>query len=152
WILRVSGDDLHFITQCDPTLVIDEHAQVLIETSPAFAEEQFLGNTQAIAFDGGWLALIDEVKMSDASQFNQHRFIWFDGETVLRSSSRRFYFQEKERELVSGLSWHPDGKRLLVTYCVGQKSWIAVVSAAEVNGLLRTPPQLWSELFNHPRR
>lgn len=148
WMPRVSGDSLHFIMQCDPTRVINEHVQIIIETASAFAAEQFLGSTQAIAFDGGWLALIDEVKMSDASQFIQHRFIWFDEQTVLRSASRRFFFQEKERELVSGLAWHPDGKRLLVTYCVRQKSWVAVVSAAEVRGLLRTPQQLWSGLFN----
>jgi glycosyltransferase involved in cell wall biosynthesis len=144
WMPRVSGDNLNFIVQCDPTRVIDEHMQIIIETAPAFAAEQFIGRTQAIAFDGGWLALIDEVRMSDATPFNQHRFIWFDERTVLWSVSRRFFFQERGRELASGLAWHPDGERLLVTYCVSDKAWIAVVSATEVRGLLRTPQQLSS--------
>jgi glycosyltransferase involved in cell wall biosynthesis len=148
WIPRVSGDNLHFITQCDPTRVIDEQARIIFEGASAFAAEQFIGRTQAIPFDEGWLALIDEVKMSDTSQFNQHRLIWFDEQNVLRSVSRRFFFQEKETELVSGLAWHPDGKILLFTYSVGQKSWVAVVSAAEVRGLIRTPQQLRSELFS----
>ena len=89
---RSSGDQLQFIYLCDPTRVVDENARTLAEATPAIAAEQFRGGTQAIAFDGGWLALVHEVSERDKLRYYQHRFVWFDSAERLRRVSRPFYF------------------------------------------------------------
>ena len=63
---HVAGDRLQFIYLCDPTRILDEQARKVVETTPPIAAEQFRGGSQAIAFDGGWLALIHEVAASSA--------------------------------------------------------------------------------------
>jgi hypothetical protein len=51
--------------------------------------------------------------------------------------SRPFYFQKRGIELATGLGWHPDGKRLLISYGVNQgEAWIATVNAKEVRAVL----------------
>ena len=62
WMPRVAGDTLQFICLCDPTRVVDEHGNTVAETVPAIAATHFRGGSQAIAFDGGWLALVHEVQ------------------------------------------------------------------------------------------
>ena len=78
WMPQVVGNQLQFIHLCDPTRVIDERARTLAEATPSIAAEQFRGGTQAIVFDGGWLALIHEVSERDKRRYYQHRFVWFE--------------------------------------------------------------------------
>ena len=133
WMPRVAGDTLQFICLCDPTRVVDEHGNTVAETVPAIAATHFRGGSQAIAFDGGWLALVHEVQEREKRWFYQHRFIWLDTAGMLRGVSRPFCFNStKGLEFAAGLAWHPDGKRLIVSYSGAGEAWIATVDADEV--------------------
>jgi tetratricopeptide (TPR) repeat protein len=137
WMPQVDGDMLRFIYSCDPVRVLDEQARVIAETIPSIAADDFRGGSQAIAFNGGWLVLIHEVLRRDGCRFYQHRFVWFDKANMLRAVSRPFFFQKKGIEFAAGLAWHPDGKRLLVSYSVADsEAWIAKVDANEVQNML----------------
>lgn len=137
WIPLVAGDDLRFIYSCDPTRVVDAQARTVSDMVPSIAAELFGGASQAIEFDGGWLALVHEVTERDSKRYYWHRFIWFDAENALRRVSRRFYFNGKGIEFAAGLAWHPDDGRLLISYGVGDsEAWIATVAAGEVRAIL----------------
>ena len=52
---------------------------------------------------------------------------------MLRGVSRPFCFNStKGLEFAAGLAWHPDGKRLIVSYSGAGEAWIATVDADEV--------------------
>jgi FkbM family methyltransferase len=139
WMPQVAGDRLQFIYLCDPTRVVDDRGRTLTETIPSIAAQRFRGGSQLIGFDGGWLALIHEVQWrpSDKRRFYQHRFVWFDGANTLRRVSRPFFFHKKGVEFALGLAWHPDEKRLMISYSVADsEAWIATVNAGEVRGVL----------------
>lgn len=145
WMPMVAGDRLQFIYLCDPTRVLDEQARLVAQSTPPIKAEQFRGGSQATPFDGGWLALIHEVLgwAAPGRRSYQHRFVWLDQAYVLRGVSRAFYFNKKGIEFAAGLAWHPDGKRLIVSYGVGDsESWIATVDAAEVTHVLQDVTRL----------
>ena len=57
--------------------------------------------------------------------------------------SRPFFFIKKGVEFAAGLAGHPDGKRLLISFGVGDReAWIATVEAGEVRRLLEDAEQL----------
>ena len=65
----------------------------------------------------------------------------------MRGVSRPFYFNNRGVEYAAGLAWHPDGKRLLISYGVGDgESWIATVDADEVGPILEDVERLPSGL------
>ncbi|MER8811268.1 glycosyltransferase [Mesorhizobium australicum] len=133
------AETLRFIYLCDPTRIVDEQGATLSETSPAIAAQSFRGGTQLIAFAGGWLALLHEVQWRTAEKrrYYLHRFVWFDEADTLRKVSRPFFFDKKGVEFAAGLAWHPDDRRLLISYSVtDSESWIATVDKAEVRSLL----------------
>jgi glycosyltransferase involved in cell wall biosynthesis len=143
WMPCVTGDALQFIYLCDPTRLVDQHAQTTSEVVPPIAAEEFRGGSQAIPFDGGWLALIHEVGIADRVRHYHHRFVWFDGSIKLRSVSRPFFFEHRGIEYAAGLAWHPDGMRLVVSYGVDDsKSRIATVDVEEVRRLLEDVDKL----------
>lgn len=136
---EAGGEKLQFISLCDPTRIVDEHAAIISETPPAIAAQRFRGGTQLIAFAGGWLALIHEVQWRTAEKrrYYLHRFVWFDEANTLRKVSRPFFFDKKGVEFAAGLAWHPDDARLLISYSVADsESWIATVDVGEVQALL----------------
>jgi tetratricopeptide (TPR) repeat protein len=143
WMPFVAGDRLQFICCCDPTRLLDDAAHTVAEATPAIAAEVFRGGSQAIEFDGGRLALVREVlgAASDKNRVYHHRFVWLDEAGVLRWVSRPFFFQEHGIEFAAGLAWHPDGKRLLVSYGVADaEAWIATIDAGEVRRLRERLP------------
>lgn len=132
-------DELQFFYLCDPTRVLDERANIVSESLPPVSAQRFRGGTQLIPFDNGWLALIHEVQWRPAEnrRFYFHRFVWFDDANSLGKVSRPFYFNRKGIEFAAGLAWHPDEKRLLISYGVADsQSWIATVDAVDVLALL----------------
>ena len=143
---EAGGDRLQFIYLCDPTRIIDDQARTIVETPPAIAAEQFSGGSLAIAFDAGWLALVHEAPARPplVQRCYQHRFVWFDEVNALRRVSRAFFFHHKDGvEFAAGLAWHPDGKRLLVSYGVDDKeAWIGTVDVEEVRKLLEEVDRL----------
>ena len=145
WMPRVKGEVLHFIHTCDPTRVIDEQARTVATTTPLIAAKTFRGGTQAIDFEGGWLALVHQVLRSSSEQrrYYYHRFVWFNRNDNLQAVTRPFFFQSKGIEYAVGLAWHPDAQRLIISYGVGDReSWLATVPAKEVRLLLEDVEQL----------
>ncbi len=133
WMPRVVDDRLQFIYLCDPTRVIDDQARTIVETKPAIVADQFRGGSQAIAFDGGWLALIHEARVRGKTRLYRHRFVWLDNAGRLSRVSRPFYFQKNGIEFAAGLCWHPDGKRLVMSFGVeDSEAWIATADPADV--------------------
>lgn len=140
WMPQVDGPTLRFLYSCDPTRVVDETGRTITETTPGIAADHFRGGSQLIAFSGGWLALIHEVHMDGSTRRYKHRFVWFDAMNVLRTVTRQFFFQANGIEYAAGLAWHPDGKRLLISYGVGDsEAWIATMDALEVRQALTDP-------------
>jgi len=140
---QIVRDQLQFIHLCDPTRVVDERARTLAEAAPSIAAEQFRGGTQAIVFDGGWLALIHEVTERDKQRYYQHRFVWFDSSNRLRRVSRPFYFIRKGVEFAAGLVRCSEGKGLIISFGVGDsEAWIATVEASDVRRLLEDGEEL----------
>ncbi|MBZ9668700.1 glycosyltransferase [Mesorhizobium sp. ES1-3] len=134
------AETLQFVYLCDPTRIVDERGATVSEIPPAIAAQRFRGGTQLIAFAGGWLALIHEVQWRPAEKrrYYLHRFVWFDEANALRKVSRPFFFDKKGVEFAAGLAWHPDERRLLISYSVtDSESWIATVEEAEVRSLLQ---------------
>ena len=145
WMPQVVRDWLQFIYLCDPTRVVNENARTLSESRPAIAAEQFRGGTQAIVFDGGWLALVHEVSERDKLRYYQHRFVSFDSTGGLRRVSRPFYFIKKGIEFAAGLARAPKGNGLLLSFGVQDgEAWIATVDADEVRCLLEDAAKLSS--------
>ncbi len=143
WMPRVAGDALQFIYLCDPTRLVDEQARTVVETIPPVAANQFRGSSQAIAFDRGWLALVHEARVRDKQRHYRHRFVWFNEASQLRKVSRPFFFHKRGVEFAAGLAWHPDRKRLVVTYGIGDsEAWIATVDADDVRRVLEDAGQL----------
>ena len=139
WMPRVLPDgDLEFVYWCDPVTILDDHGNLVRETAPTIAAEGFRGGSQAIPFDGGWLAVIHEAQpRAGLCAPYHHRFIWLDEDDRLKRVSRRFYLNQNGSEFVCGLAFHPDGKRLLISYGVQDaEAWIASISAEDVRGLL----------------
>jgi len=145
WMPRVVGDDLQFIYLCDPTRVVDDEARTVSETIPPIAADPFRGGSQAIAFDGGWLALVHEARVRDGQREYRHRFVWFDEASKLHGVSRPFFFHDHQVEFAAGLAWHPDGRHLIVTYGVDDReAWIATVDADDVRRVLEDAERLTS--------
>jgi hypothetical protein len=143
WMPRITEDALEFIYSCDPLRLIDDQARMVSKTNSPIMAEGFRGGSQAIAFDGGWLALVHEVRVRDSRRQYRHRFIWLDETNRLRRVSRPFFFHEQGVEFAAGLAWHPDGRRLLISYGVNDReSWIADVDANDVKRILDDAEQL----------
>jgi glycosyltransferase involved in cell wall biosynthesis len=139
WMPLVAGETLRFIRLCDPTHVVDEAARTIAVTTPGVAADDFRGGSQAVAFEGGWLAIIHEVLAGahEGQRIYHHRFVWFDAANALGAVSRPFYFHRKGVEFAAGLAWHPDGRRLLISYGVADcEAWLGTVDPGEIRAAL----------------
>jgi glycosyltransferase involved in cell wall biosynthesis len=140
WMPLVGSENLRFVYLCDPTVLIDDAARRIAETVPPIAAEHFRGGSQVIEFKGGRLALVHELILSGqsyAERVYHHRFVWFNEAGVLRAVSLPFFFLKHGIEFAAGLAWHPDGKRLLVSFGASDsEAWIASVEAEEISQLL----------------
>jgi FkbM family methyltransferase len=140
---EAGGERLRFVYLCDPTRIVDDGAQLVAESTPAIAADKFRGATQAIEFDGGWLALIHEQAVGDTFTARHHRFIWLDGSWALRGVSRPFFFQRPSVEAAAGLAWHPDGGHLVISYGVDDgETCIASVDVTGVRAVLEDAGRL----------
>lgn len=76
------------------------------------------GGSQVILYYAGYLAIVHEARQipGRSNRYYNHRFVmWDDAFNVLRIS-KPFGFHEKTIEYAMGLCWHPDGKRLVISY------------------------------------
>jgi hypothetical protein len=146
WIPFVANKRLCFIYLCDPTTILDANAKVWGGSRPEIACDHFRGSSQGIPYDGGLLALVHTCTIDKLWPKNLIRFVWFDDQLRLSRISDAFRFEDRfEQEYLRGIQYamgmcfHPDGKRLLVSYSLGDgQSWIGDVGAADVAAQLRS--------------
>ena len=140
WMPQIAGDELRLIYSVAPTRILRESGAVLSNEPASIAAETFRGGSQAIPFDDGWLMVVHEVELVNGIKRYFHRFIWMDARNVLRRLSRRFYFRILEQvgpEFVTGLAWHPDDERLVISFATNDADpCLAVVDASDVRAAL----------------
>ena len=138
WMPFVDKDELNFIYKCDPMTMLDSDARTLSSFTPTRDASTFRGGSQLIPFVGGWLGIIHEVtcKQYETRSYH-HRFVWFDMQHCLRCISLPFYFQRKGIEYAAGIAWHPDEKRVIISYSVADKeSWLATLDVPDISKML----------------
>jgi SAM-dependent methyltransferase len=141
------ADGSGFVYTCDPTVIVNLDGSTRQTNMPPIAADNWGGSSQLIPFDDGYLALIHERK-SDPDPWHgqrnyQRRFVWFDKDLSIKHWSQRFTFGDGEGEFACGLCWHPDDKRLIISYGVlDREAWLATVDANEVCQLLGRGPIL----------
>lgn len=151
WMPQVAGDALRFVYLCDPTRVVNSEGRTVQQHVPAIFADRFRGGSQLVAFDGGWLALIHEVQARDGRRCYFHRLVWFDGANRLAAVSRPFYFERKGVEFAAGLTWHPDQKRLLISFSIADsESYVATVDAGDIRAVLDPTDKLWDGRTERP--
>jgi hypothetical protein len=119
--------------------VVDDHGKLVAKIPLAFAVDQFRGGSQVIPFLGGWLALMHEARQRPDNQkrYYQHRFVFFEYTGLVKFISLPFVFHDKIIEFAAGLAWHPDNKRLVISYGVADKeAWVATITSHDVSELL----------------
>ncbi len=122
----------------DPVRILDEDGRPVCETRPAIAADAFRGTTQAIAFEGGWLTLVREtIGATPGQRMHHHRFVWLNSAYALRGVSRPFLLQPDGAGMAAGLAWHPDARRLMISFASGDRgARIATVEAGDVRARL----------------
>lgn len=141
WMVAGSGSDIKFIYSVAPTRIIDPNARLLAERKTRWAAEQVRGGSQAVPFGPGWLAVCHEHIAEGRSRYYTHRFVWFDKKGELQRISAPFNLLRAGVEFVAGLAWHPDGKRLVISFGLGDsESWIGTLPAADIVPLLQSDP------------
>ena len=76
------------------------------------------GGTQVIPFHCGYLAIVHEARQipGQPTRYYLHRFVSWDDKFNVIKISKPFGVHEKTIEYAMGLCWHPDGKRLVISY------------------------------------
>ena len=148
WMPQVSADRLRFLYWHNPTTILDEWGALVSVSEPPVSTAGFRGSTQLVPFDDGWLGMIHEVlERPNETNYYFHRFVWLNAEDKLRAVSRRFRFSDRHVDYCAGLSWHPDGERMVLSFAVCDvEAWLATVEAAEVRAMLEPcgpPPLPW---------
>ncbi len=95
------------------------------------------GGSQMIPFMGGYIGVVHEARPHPhtGKRWYQHRFMYIDlgGEKPFTRLSLPFVFHDRVIEFAAGICWHPDEKRVLISYGREDKeAWIASVDAFEL--------------------
>lgn len=133
WMPMPNGDFVYKIGH-----VVDKIGVTVAVTPVPFESSEMRGGSQLITFRGGYLALIHEAT-ADASgrRAYLHRFVFFDADARPLRVSLPFWFQDRQIEFAAGLCWHPDGRRLVMSYGVRDcEAWLATVDAHEIAEML----------------
>ena len=137
WMVASEGEDIFFFYAIAPTRIVNSEAATIATHPTPWMAEQLRGSSQAIPFASGWLAISHEHVATGKARYYTHRFVWFDKEKKLRRLSLPFTLVRPGVEFVAGLAWHPDGKRLIASFGVGDaESWLATFDATEAAALL----------------
>jgi glycosyltransferase involved in cell wall biosynthesis len=143
--LPIISTDMRWLYSCDPVRIIDLSGDFVVENISPVVATDWNGSSQLIPFDGGYLCLVHERQAYPdpmrGQRDYQRRFVWFDSEFRIRRFSQRFRFGDGEGEFCCGMCWHPDGRRLVISYGVlDREAWLATVDAEEVCHMLQEPP------------
>ena len=120
-------------------MFINDTGAVWHGPTPPYAVDGLRGGSQAIDFYGGYLVLVHSAhtRPGDGKRYYQHRFVAMDKQENITAISRPFFFHDKVIEFAAGLAWHPDRKRLIISYGYEDKeAWIATVDHAEIKRFL----------------
>lgn len=135
WMPIADGADIRFMYR--PGHVVDAYGrdQGSIHT-PSLRTDSFSGGSQLIAFQHGWLGIIHEAHVyldRPHKRYYTHRFVYYSDAFRLEKVSPPFFFKDKVIEFVAGMSWHPDGKDLIISFGFKDcEAWLARVDATEV--------------------
>jgi predicted GH43/DUF377 family glycosyl hydrolase len=150
WMPLVDGDELRLIYSCDPTRIVDPDGRAMHESTPEIAADNFRGGSQAIPFEAGWLAIIHSTTPGQHASWPvyRHRLAWFDSDFRLRKISPAFSFPFSSAseflrgyQYAMGLCWHPDNRRLIISYALADReAWLATVAADDIRALLLGRP------------
>jgi tetratricopeptide (TPR) repeat protein len=144
--MPVVGDEavIRFIYGCCPTVILryDNGAGAAVEeiTQPGPpVARRFSGGTQAIAVDGGHLALIHEaVDFDDGGRVYTHRWVWFEASWRMARLSQPFLLRERGIEFAAGLA--QQGDDFVISFGVwDREAWLATVPVDDVLSLLAPP-------------
>ncbi len=120
--------------------VVDSSGRVIRSSTPSLATDSISGSSQVIPFAGAYLAVVHESRYlpnEPHKRYYQHRFALMGKTGELHKLSLPFFFHDKQIEFCAGLCWHPDRKRLLISYGVrDEEAWIAEVDWQEVMEML----------------
>jgi hypothetical protein len=151
WMPVIGGDPTpRFIYLCDPTTVINYRGEVIHQSEPEIAVEHLHGGSQAVPFEGGWLAVVHWMQvLDDANRWTdfeyRNRFVWFDKNFHLRRLSPAWAFPVDQTvppfprrfQIAHGLAWHPDGGRLVMGYEMYEReAWVGIMTAGDVRRLM----------------
>jgi tetratricopeptide (TPR) repeat protein len=133
WMPMPSGDFMYKIGH-----VVDNIGVTAAVTPAPFESGDMRGGSQLITFRGGYLALIHEATADvTGRRAYLHRFVFFDADARPLRASLPFWFQGRQIEFAAGLCWHPDGRRLVMSYGVRDcEAWLATADAHEVAEML----------------
>lgn len=132
-ILLNGGKDLRFVYRLGE--YINPADTIIQKEKQPYAADTLSGGSQYIPFQGGYLGVIHEAHVSPATgkRYYTHRFVYLSSNLKLTRVSKPFVFHDKVIEFAAGLEWHPDGKRLMISYGREDKeAWIATVDPFEV--------------------
>lgn len=137
WMPMAADDELSFVYALDPTRILSTEGAEILNEPADVAAETFLGGSQAVPYEGGWLSVIHEFEWVDRKRRYFHRFVWLGQDSRLRRFSRRFYMVDGGYEFVAGMSWDHQNRTLLVSFSVNDRElYLATVSPAELSSIL----------------
>jgi tetratricopeptide (TPR) repeat protein len=135
WVMP--GNLLKFVYKLGTTL--DPNDLTLAPLPVPYNVDRLSGGSQLIPFMTGWLALVHEsrTRPGDGKRYYQHRFVFMNTTTSQMKVSKAFVLHDKQIEFAAGLAWHPDGKRLVISYGIKDcEAWLATIEWHEVTDLL----------------
>jgi glycosyltransferase involved in cell wall biosynthesis len=136
-IVANHNHDLQFVYRLGEFL--DPATGKITKRKTRYAADTLSGGTQYIPFRSGYLGVIHEAHVSPATnkRYYTHRFVYMGMEQAWTKVSRPFVFHDKVIEFAAGLAWHPDGKRIMISYGREDKeAWIATVEPQDVSDFL----------------
>lgn len=137
WMPWVDGTDLKFVYKLGT--MIDPYSLEMRSTPVPYNVDRLSGGTQVIPFHSGWLAMVHEsrTRPGDGTRYYQHRFVFWDRNKTVQRTSQAFVLHDRQIEFAAGLAWHPDKKRLIISYGIKDcEAWLATVDWHEVANLL----------------
>ena len=124
--------------------VVDTEGTTIVKHDTGLAADHISGGSPLVPFGDGWLAVVHEARTLPGShlRFYYHRFAFYGSDFSLKKLSRPFVFHDKQIEFCAGLCWHPDERRLVLSYGVRDcEAWLATVDHLEVHKLLWFGPK-----------
>lgn len=139
WMPVMLNGELHYVYSCDPLRIVDAEGNTVLLREQEICASNFRGGSQLVPFDNGYLCLVHEVAINTHHKRRTyfHRFVWFDGDFVIKRVSLPFVFNAPRFEFAAGLAWI-DNKRLVVSYGVDDcEAWLGTFKAEDLQEFLQ---------------